>query len=188
MARRKGGQRGASRLKEKETAALDYTRRLKLSVASAPRDISTTRRLAAGEGAAGARYRWKERRPANTGMADRQWSLLQLPRGTSQRDAATIAQGQAERQGGQEGAAGAMWAKPATKDATGATSASGGANADRVDTSERRQFCARRRQEWCIMADRLEAGTSIRSDISKQIALAAVAIYAIIVLVAVFTV
>jgi hypothetical protein len=37
------------------------------------------------------------------------------------------------------------------------------------------------------MADRLETGTSIRSDISKQIALAAVAIYAIIVLV-VFTV
>ena len=107
MARRKGGQRGASRLKEKETAALDYTRRLKLSVASAPRDISTTRRLAAGEGAAGARYRWKERRPANTGMADRQWSLLQLPRGTSQRGASMIAQAQAERQGGQEGAAGA---------------------------------------------------------------------------------
>jgi len=36
--------------------------------------------------------------------------------------------------------------------------------------------------------DGLETGTSIRSDISKQIALAAVAIYAIIVLVAVFTV
>jgi hypothetical protein len=42
---------------------------------------------------------------------------------------------------------------------------------------------------WVVMmADGLETGTSIRSDISKQIALVAVAIYAIIVLVAVFTV
>jgi len=39
-----------------------------------------------------------------------------------------------------------------------------------------------------MMADRLATGTSTRSDISKQIALAAVAIYAIIVLVAFFTV
>ena len=39
-----------------------------------------------------------------------------------------------------------------------------------------------------MMADCLATGTSIRSDISKQIALVAVAIYAIIVLVAVFTV
>jgi hypothetical protein len=71
VVRRKGGQRGASRLKEKETAALSYTRQLKLSVASAPRGISTTWRLAAGEGAAGARYRWNERRPAKHGYADR---------------------------------------------------------------------------------------------------------------------